>query len=134
MKGFGDAEAEERLIKLMAERKGIGAILADGVKRACERLGRGGCEFAVHVKGMESPAWDPRGRRTYGLSYATADVGASHLRGWPRPHQLPPNQGGPAKELVPSLIEVETRVTSPTCLEHASSCLTRWKTWPSSTL
>ncbi len=40
--GFGDAEAEERLIKLMAERKGIGgAILADGVKRACERLGRG---------------------------------------------------------------------------------------------
>ncbi len=53
---------------------------------------------------MESPpAWDPRGRRTYALSYATADVGASHLRGWPRPHQLP-NQG-PAKELVPSLIE-----------------------------
>lgn len=102
VKGFGDEEAEERLIKLMAERKGIGAILADGVKRACERLGRG-CEFAVHVKGMESPAWDPRGRRTYGLSYATADVGASHLRGWPEPHQLP-NQG-PAKELVPSLIE-----------------------------
>ncbi len=102
VKGFGDEEAEERLIKLMAERKGFGAVLADGVKRACERLGRG-CEFAVHVKGMEAPAWDPRGRRTYGLSYATADVGASHLRGWPRPHQLP-NQG-PAKELVPSLIE-----------------------------
>ncbi len=102
VKGFGDAEAEERLIKLMAERKGFGAILADGVKRACERLGRG-CEFAVHVKGMEAPAWDPRGRRTYALSYATADVGASHLRGWPKPHQLP-NQG-PARELVPSLIE-----------------------------
>ncbi|KQH81423.1 aldehyde ferredoxin oxidoreductase family protein, partial [Thermococcus thioreducens] len=73
VKGFGDEEAEEKLIKLMAERKGIGAVLADGVKRACERLGRG-CEFAVHVKGMESPAWDPRGRRTYALSYATADV------------------------------------------------------------
>ncbi|NJE30923.1 aldehyde ferredoxin oxidoreductase [Thermococcus sp. 18S1] len=102
VKGFGDEEAEERLIKLMAERKGFGAIIADGVKRACERLGRG-CEFAVHVKGMESPAWDPRGRRTYALSYATADVGASHLRGWPRPHQLP-NQGA-AKELVPSMIE-----------------------------
>ncbi|MDI3475770.1 MAG: aldehyde:ferredoxin oxidoreductase [Thermococcaceae archaeon] len=102
LKGFGDAEAEERLIKLMAERKGIGAILADGVKRACERLGRG-CEFAVHVKGMESPAWDPRGRRTFALSYATADVGASHMRGWPFPHSLP--NDGPAKELVPSLIE-----------------------------
>jgi len=102
LEGFGDEDAEALLIEMMAERKGIGAILADGVKRACERLGRG-CEFAVHVKGMESPAWDPRGRRTYALSYATADVGASHLRGWPRPHQLP-NQG-PAKELVPSLIE-----------------------------
>lgn len=92
----------ERLIHLIAERKGIGAVLADGVKRACERLGRG-CEFAVHVKGLESPAWDPRGRRTYALSYATADIGASHLRGWPSPHQLP--NDGPAKELVPSLIE-----------------------------
>ena len=102
VRGFGDAEAVERLIHLMAERKGFGVILADGVKRACERLGKG-YEFAVHVKGMESPAWDPRGRRTYALSYATADVGASHLRGWPRPHQLP-NQG-PAKELVPSMIE-----------------------------
>ncbi|WP_048146458.1 aldehyde ferredoxin oxidoreductase family protein [Pyrococcus abyssi] len=102
VKGFGDEEAEERLLNLIAERKGIGAILAEGVKRACEILGRG-CEFAVHVKGLEAPAWDPRGRRTYALSYATADVGASHLRGWPRPHQLP-NQG-PAKELVPSLIE-----------------------------
>ncbi|WP_456366049.1 aldehyde ferredoxin oxidoreductase family protein [Thermococcus sp.] len=102
VKGFGDEEAEEKLIKMMAEGKGFGAVLADGVKRACERLGRG-CNLAVHVKGMEAPAWDPRGRRTYALSYATADVGASHLRGWPRPHQLP-NQG-PAKELVPSMIE-----------------------------
>ncbi len=102
VKGFGDEEAEEELIKLMAERKGFGAILADGVKRACEMLARG-CNLAVHVKGMEAPAWDPRGRRTYALSYATADVGASHLRGWPGPHQLP-NQG-PAKELVPSMIE-----------------------------
>ncbi|AEC51469.1 aldehyde:ferredoxin oxidoreductase [Pyrococcus sp. NA2] len=102
VKGFGDEEAEEKLLIMMAERRGIGAILADGVRRACERLGRG-CEFAVHVKGLEAPAWDPRGRRTYALSYATADVGASHLRGWPRPHQLP-NQGS-AKELVPSLIE-----------------------------
>jgi len=102
VEGFGDEEAEEKLLHLMAERKGIGAGLAEGVKRACEILGRG-CEFAVHVKGLEAPAWDPRGRRTYGLSYATADVGASHLRGWPSPHQLP-NQG-PAKDLVPSLIE-----------------------------
>ena len=37
------------------------------------------------------------------MSYATADIGASHLRGWPKPRSLP--NDGPAKELVPSLIE-----------------------------
>ncbi len=102
MEGFGDYEAEEMLLKKIANRNGIGAILAEGVKRASEILNRGK-EYAVHVKGMESPAWDPRGRRTYALSYATADVGASHLRGWPHPHSIP--MDGPAKDLVPSLIE-----------------------------
>jgi aldehyde:ferredoxin oxidoreductase len=102
VRGFGDIDAEERLIKLISQRKGIGAILAEGVKRASQILGRGE-ELAVHVKGLEAPAWDPRGLRTYALSYATADIGASHLRGWPHPHSLP--NDGPAKELVPSLIE-----------------------------
>jgi len=102
VEGFGDYEAEEKLLKVIAQRRGIGAILAEGVKRAAGILNRGK-EYAVHVKGMESPAWDPRGRRTYALSYATADVGASHLRGWPHPHSLP--NEGPAKELVPSMIE-----------------------------
>ncbi|MEB2836989.1 MAG: aldehyde ferredoxin oxidoreductase family protein [Desulfurococcales archaeon] len=100
VKGFGDAEAVERLIRLIAERRGIGAVLAEGVKRASEILGRG-AELAVHVKGLEAPAWDPRGRRGFAVSYATADVGASHLRGWP-PTTEPPS-AGPAKEVVPGL-------------------------------
>ncbi len=102
VKGFGDAQAEEKLLRMIAYRKGFGAILAEGVKRAAEILNRGK-ECAVHVKGLEAPAWDPRGLRTYALSYATADVGASHLRGWPYPHSLP--NDGPAKELVANLIE-----------------------------
>ncbi len=100
--GFGDEEAIIKLLELIAYRRGIGAILAEGVKKASELLGKGK-EKAVHVKGLEAPAWDPRGRRAFALSYATADVGASHLRGWPRPHQPP--TAGPAKELVPSLIK-----------------------------
>ena len=101
-KGFGDIEAVERLLRMIAERKGVGAVLAEGVRRASEILGIG-AERAVHVKGLEAPAWDPRGRRALGVSYATADVGASHLRGWPRPHEPP--TAGPAKELVPSMAE-----------------------------
>ena len=100
VKGFGDEEAAIKLVEIIAYRKGIGAILAEGVRKASEILGRGK-DIAVHVKGLEAPAWDPRGRRAFAVSYATADVGASHLRGWP-PTTEPPS-AGPAKEVVPGL-------------------------------
>ena len=99
-RGFGDVEAAERLLVDIAYRRGLGAVLAEGVARASEILGRGR-EFAVHVKGLEAPAWDPRGLRGFAVSYATADVGASHLRGWPRPHEPP--TAGPARERVESM-------------------------------
>jgi len=98
---FGDPEAVRELARLVAERRGIGAVLAEGVEKAARILGRGG-ELGVHVKGLEAAAWDPRGRRGLVVSYATADVGASHLRGWPRPHE-PPSRG-PAAETVKSMI------------------------------
>ncbi|NWF95746.1 MAG: hypothetical protein HXY34_06355 [Candidatus Thorarchaeota archaeon] len=68
---------------------------------AASVLGPESQQFAVHVKGLEVPAWDPRGRRCMGLSYATADVGASHLRGWPGT-AAPPDET--AVPLVQSLI------------------------------
>ncbi len=80
---FGDAEGAEELLRLICRREGIGDLLADGVREAARQLGGAAGEIAVHVKGLEVPAWDPRGRRGMGLSYVTADVGASHLRGWP---------------------------------------------------
>ncbi len=98
---FGDPEAVRYYAELIAYRKGIGAVLAEGAKRAAEILGRGE-EKAVHVKGLEAAAWDPRGRRGLAISYATADVGASHLRGWPRPHQTPDT--GPAKDTIDSML------------------------------
>ena len=85
---FGDPRVVEELARLTAERRGIGAVLAEGVEKAARLLGRG-AERGVHVKGLESAAWDPRGWLGLGLSYATADVGASHLRGWPQPRRRP---------------------------------------------
>ncbi len=81
VKRRGDHEFQKDLIIKIAYRKDVGDILAEGVKRASEILG--GTFFAVHVKGLEAPARDPRGRLGAALSYATADVGASHLRGFP---------------------------------------------------
>jgi len=100
--GFGDADAVEKLLEMIAHRRGIGAILAEGAREAARILGAG-ADRAVHVKGLEAPAWDPRGRRGLAVSYATADVGASHLRGWPRTRDPP--SAGPAKDVVPSMAD-----------------------------
>ncbi len=113
---WGDAEKQRELLSKIAERKDIGAILAEGVKRASQILGIGE-EWAVHVKGLEAPAWDPRGLLGFGLSYATADVGASHLRGWPSPHK-PPKE--PAVNALDSLIE-NRDLTSVT--DHMGTCV-----------
>ena len=80
---FGDADAAIQLIKMIASGEGIGETLSFGVRAASLEIGKGTESFAVHVKGLEMPAWDPRGRKGLGLSFATAEVGASHLRGWP---------------------------------------------------
>jgi aldehyde:ferredoxin oxidoreductase len=80
---FGDGDAAIRLLKMIASREGIGDTLADGVRLAAERIGKDSESFAVHFKGLEVPAWDPRGRKGMAISYMTANVGASHLRGWP---------------------------------------------------
>jgi len=86
---FGDGNAAMKLMRMISSREGIGDILAEGVRIAASKIGKGSDEFAVHAKGLEFPAWDPRGKKGLGLSYATAEVGASHLRGWPSTGDLP---------------------------------------------
>ncbi|MDH5645618.1 MAG: aldehyde ferredoxin oxidoreductase family protein, partial [Candidatus Heimdallarchaeota archaeon] len=80
---FGDKSGIIQLISKIANQEGVGEILSQGVKRASEIFGNGTDRYAVHVKGLELPAWDPRGKLGLGLSYITSNVGGSHLRGWP---------------------------------------------------
>jgi aldehyde:ferredoxin oxidoreductase len=79
---WGNGEAILALIEKIAYREGFGDLLADGVKRAAERLGKGK-EIALHVKGLEIIQADPRGLKGYGLGYAVASRGADHLRSEP---------------------------------------------------
>ncbi|MFW9778559.1 MAG: aldehyde ferredoxin oxidoreductase family protein [Candidatus Heimdallarchaeota archaeon] len=102
---YGDARGAIELIKKIVKRSGVGDILADGVQSAASAFGSPTEQFAVHVKGLEMAAWDPRGRYGLGLSYATAPMGASHLQGWPRTTK-PPKQAGPiTPEIVQTLHE-----------------------------
>ncbi|MCK4444190.1 MAG: aldehyde ferredoxin oxidoreductase family protein, partial [Thermoplasmata archaeon] len=77
---FGNGNHVLDLIRKIASREGVGDVLAEGVRRASERIGKGSEKLAVHVKGLEIPAWDPRGKLGHGLAYMTADIGGSHLR------------------------------------------------------
>jgi aldehyde:ferredoxin oxidoreductase len=86
---FGDEEAALHAIELMAFRRGIGDVLAEGVKGAAVHIGQGADHFAMHVKGLEFPAYEPRGAFGSGLSYAVSPRGACHRRAWP-----------PAKEIL----------------------------------
>jgi aldehyde:ferredoxin oxidoreductase len=75
---FGNAEAMLQLLELIAARQGIGDLLAEGTKRAAERIGSGAERFAVHVKGQELPYHDPRIQHGLGLGYAVSYTGADH--------------------------------------------------------
>jgi len=79
---WGNGEAMLALIEKIAYREGFGDLLADGVRRAAEKLGKGR-EIALHVKGLEIIQADPRGLKGYGLGYAVASRGADHLRSEP---------------------------------------------------
>ena len=75
---WGNAESMLKLIELIAKRKDFGDVLAEGVMRAAEKLGKGANEFVQHVKGMEIPMHDPRSMQGMGLHYATESSGARH--------------------------------------------------------
>lgn len=77
---FGDADGFFELIEAIAARHGIGDMLADGSRRAAERIGADAPRFAPHVKGLEIPGYEPRALQTMALGFAVGTRGADHNR------------------------------------------------------
>jgi len=95
---FGNGEALVQAVEMITRREGnVGDILAEGVKKAAERIGKGSDEFAVHVKGVEIPMHDPRVKQGLGLVYAVEAHGADHCAGL---HDLMYTQESPAINLL----------------------------------
>jgi aldehyde:ferredoxin oxidoreductase len=76
---FGDPAGVTELILDIGHRRGLGDDLADGVRKMSER--HGGHHFAMHVKGLELSAYDPRGSYAQGVEYATTNRGGCHVQG-----------------------------------------------------
>ncbi|MGQ9676428.1 MAG: aldehyde ferredoxin oxidoreductase family protein [Chloroflexota bacterium] len=77
---FGNHEALLEILPKIARREGLGALLAEGVKRASAQLGQGSDYWAMHAKGLEFPGYEPRALKTLALGFATGTRGACHNR------------------------------------------------------
>ena len=76
---WGNPDALIAMIHKIGKREGIGDILADGVKRAAAKIGKGSERFAMHVKGQELPMHEPRGKVSLSLAYSVSPTGADHM-------------------------------------------------------
>ncbi len=82
---WGNAEAMEALMINIAKREGLGDLLAQGVRRAAEIIGKGAEKYAYHVKGVEIYGGDPRGMMGTALSYAVSLRGGDFTSVYPVP-------------------------------------------------
>ncbi|MBI2365816.1 MAG: aldehyde ferredoxin oxidoreductase family protein [Deltaproteobacteria bacterium] len=77
---FGEPNALLAAIPLIARREGLGALLAEGSKRAAVEIGGASLYWAMHVKGLELPGYEPRSLKTMALGLAVSPRGACHNR------------------------------------------------------
>jgi aldehyde:ferredoxin oxidoreductase len=77
---FGDGARVAELLEAIGRREGIGDLLAEGSLRAARVIGRGSEAFAIQVKGMELPGYEPRSLKTMAVGFAVGSRGACHNR------------------------------------------------------
>jgi len=80
--GWGQFEEIKALIEDIAYRRGLGAVLADGVRAASAKVGGGSSDWAMHVKGLEVSAYDCHAAPGMALAYGTSSIGAHHKDAW----------------------------------------------------
>ena len=78
--GFGQADALLATIPMIANRSGLGALLAEGSRSAALQVGNEAMYWAMHVKGLEMPGYEPRSLKTMALGLAVSPRGACHNR------------------------------------------------------
>lgn len=76
---WGNGKAMVAMLEKMGRREGFGAVLADGIQKAAERIGKGCGEFAIHVHGQTMPYHDPRVNPCQAVSYISEPNPARHM-------------------------------------------------------
>jgi len=78
---WGNHKAIVAMTEKLANREGFGAMLADGVKVAAEKIGKGADQYAMHIQGQELPAHDPKHAFNYATSYRLDPTPGRHFVG-----------------------------------------------------
>jgi aldehyde:ferredoxin oxidoreductase len=79
---WGKFKETKALINDIAYKRGLGAVLAEGVRYAASRIGGASSNWAMHVKGLEITAYDCHAAPAMALSYGTCSIGAHHKDAW----------------------------------------------------
>ena len=77
---WGDHPSIVMLVELTGKSEGFGKLIGEGSRRLAAKFGPDAAKYAMNVKGMEFPGYDPRGIQGMGLAFATCTRGACHLR------------------------------------------------------
>jgi len=100
---WGNEDAILELIQKIADRQGIGDVLADGARRIIQKWPEMD-NIVLHVKGLEQSAYDSRPSISMGLAYATSDIGAHHTRAWTIAKEMEEGLGWSDDERVETVI------------------------------
>ena len=79
---WGDYEEAKTLVEDIVFKRGTGALLAEGVKYASQKVGGDSVNWAMHVKGLEVSGYDCHTTPGMALSYGTCSLGAHHKDAW----------------------------------------------------
>ena len=101
---FGNEDAMIKMVHKIAQRDGVGDLLSQGTKAVSATLGQNSQHFAMHVKGLELPAYDCRATKMTGLGFATANRGGDHITAYIQ---------GPTYMDIPFLIVEESMLEDP---------------------
>ena len=102
---WGDYEAYKALIDDIVHRRSLGELLAKGVAGACKE--KGGCDFAIHVKGLEVSAYDCHAAPGMALAYGTSPIGAHHKDAWVISWEVATDRFAYSREKAAKVIELQ---------------------------
>ena len=121
---WGDFEAAKSLLEDIVNRRGLGDLLAEGVKRVSKKLGKESESFAMHVKGLEITGYDCHAAPGMALAYGTSPIGAHHKDAWIISWEIKTERLGYIRGKVDKLIEFQ-RIRGG-LFESLTSCRLPW--------